>query len=122
MSYKYHTPAEYHQLILETEAEMDRRMEQQLEAQRLAVLQAYVDSHPEEVTNDPLVRALRSLPSPGATSAPAAQRNAQTPYAASRLPEVIPANRRFHPDDLKQPVGVDSVKDANVYSPRTRIR
>ena len=41
MSYKYHTPAEYDQIIRETEAEMDRRLEKQAEADGLAKVAAW---------------------------------------------------------------------------------
>jgi hypothetical protein len=42
MSYKYHTPAECDQIIRETEAEMDRRLEKQAEADRLAKVATWV--------------------------------------------------------------------------------
>jgi hypothetical protein len=119
---KLWTPQELEQIARECEADIDRREHEARLNEGIARLEAYIALHPDEVARDPMVQALRRMQPQGATPAPAVQRNAPAPRAASRLPEVIAANRRFHPDDLKQPVGVDSVKDANVYSPRTRIR
>jgi hypothetical protein len=43
-------------------------LEKQFEAERLVRLQASIDAHPEEVANDPMVKALRALPMRGAVA------------------------------------------------------
>ena len=127
MAYKYHTPAEYHQLIVETEREIDRRAEQAAEAQRLAAFEAYVNDprNANEINNNPVVKALRQTPaSPGWGPSPQ-QRPASQQAQPGRLPTVISGDARFHPSHLKlKPATpqVDSIRDPLVMSPGATIR
>jgi hypothetical protein len=122
MGYKYHTPAEYHQLILETENEITRRSEQALEAQQLAALEAYVNDpkNAHEVANHPLVKSLRAMPASPGWGPTAPQQSAQRPAQPGKLPVVIDQNQRFHANHLKlRPAipQIDSVGDPKVHSP-----
>jgi hypothetical protein len=128
MGYKYHTPAEYHKLILETEAEIDKRANEARFNEGLAKLKAYMDAHPEEVANDPMVKALRSRPaSPGWGSTAPARGTAPTAQSAQpgKLPAVIDGNTRFHPSHLKMRPAtpqIAAVDDPYVFSPKSNVR
>jgi hypothetical protein len=129
MGYKYHTPAEYHRLILETEAEIDRRSEQAREAQQLAALEAYVNDPKNalEVANHPLVKALRQSPASPRWGGATPQQSAQRPQAAQpgKLPAVIDGNQRFHPSHLKMKPAtpqIEAVGDPYDFSPKSNVR
>jgi hypothetical protein len=64
---KYLTDSEIRQMVSESDAEIDRRAQKRFDAERLIKIQAYIDAHPEEIANDPMVKALRALPMRGAS-------------------------------------------------------
>lgn len=85
--YRHFTQEQIEQIVADTEREIDELAQKEFETSRLAQLQAYVDAHPQEVANHPLVRALRSIPSAApAASAPAVQRTIPAPAPPQRPP------------------------------------
>jgi hypothetical protein len=60
--YKHYTPEMVDEIVRSCEDELDRREQAEFEERRLAELQAYIDAHPQEVANSPLVKALNAIP------------------------------------------------------------
>ena len=85
--YKYHTPAEYDAIIRETEREMDRRAQQQFEADRLEKVKEWM-SNPANAKTLAEVRAeFNRIAGAPAQTSPAAQ---TAPVSAPAAPQRPP--------------------------------
>ena len=126
MPYKYGTPAWYHQQILETEAEMDRRAAQREADERLAAQIAYLTNpaNAHIVNNDVWVRAIRATdPQRNQRGVPATTPRLGAAAQPGKLPPVIDQNQRFHSSHLKLKHAtprVDAVGDPHVHSPSAK--
>ena len=114
MSYKYHTPAEYDQIIRETEAQIEERS-------RLEQVRQWIED-PRNAAQLAHIRAEfdRVVPQRQPQQGPAAQ-----PAQPGKLPAVINGNARFHPNHLRMKPAtsqLDSVGDNYVFSPGSTVR
>jgi hypothetical protein len=98
VSYKYHTAAEYHQMILESEAEADRRAALQADQDRLDQVKRWC----EDKNNAAQLAEIRAeFARIDAQQAPSAAPAAPAPRFAPGTPQnPIPANARFSASDL----------------------
>jgi hypothetical protein len=81
---RYYSQSDLQQIVSDTEAELDRREQAAFEERRLAELQAYINAHPDEVANSPLVKALNAIPQRTQGTIPATvQRTAPAPAPVS---------------------------------------
>jgi hypothetical protein len=94
MSFKYHTPAEYEQIICECELELDAREAARADQDRLARVQAWA----QDPRNAAQLAQIRAEFDRIAPQRPAFK--SQSPAQAA--PRVIGPRDRFHPDDLKR--------------------
>jgi hypothetical protein len=62
---RYYSPQELQTILSEAEDELDRRQNESRFNEGIARLEAYMAAHPEEVANDPMVKALRAMPTRG---------------------------------------------------------
>jgi hypothetical protein len=81
--YKHYTPEMVDEIVRSCEEELDRREQVAFEERRLAELQGYIDAHPQEVANSPLVKALNAIPQRPGTTPANAQRTATAPAPLS---------------------------------------
>jgi hypothetical protein len=82
--YKHYTPEMVDEIVRSCEEELDRREQSAFEERRLAELQRYIDLHPDEVANSPLVKALNAIPQRTQGTTPTAvQRTAPAPAPVS---------------------------------------
>lgn len=65
---KLWTPQQLDQIAREVEDEISRRDYETRFNEGMERLKAYMAAHPEEVTNDPMVKALRAIPMRGVTA------------------------------------------------------
>jgi hypothetical protein len=63
---KYFTKSDIDSIVRSAEEELDRREHEARLNEGIARLEAYMAAHPEEVANDPMVKALRAIPTQGA--------------------------------------------------------
>jgi hypothetical protein len=62
---RYYSPSELQRIVSETEDQLDRMQHEARLNEGIARLEAYMAEHPEEVANDPMVKALRAIPTRG---------------------------------------------------------
>jgi hypothetical protein len=112
--YKYHTPAEYHAMIVETEAQIEEKYQ-------LDQLQRWA----ADPRNAQQLHHIKSELDRVAPQRQPAQRPAAQPAQAGKLPAVINGSARFHPSHLKlKPATsqVESIRDPLVMTPGATIR